>query len=263
MSNTHTNIYTDGNNSTTNSIYGTQNNLLLNNLLKFYAQDDNMDYMLRIINGESKISLRIIDWFATNYAKKYYTLYSIHNTGRRFKVYVDYKLKLKAYSKKRFDPFCRWDRINVPYKDDKYIQTTIGQLNFFKWALENDVIRYIEENYANIEKDMNNRNSNAKKNSMCSSIASEMSMASTTSSTSFSSDGDGDGCDGDGIGHGIVGNSSECDVQNTNSESSIDNGSLTLTSETNNKTRKKREELSISATKSIKKEKVEIVVNFN
>ena len=257
------NVYTDGNSSITNSIYTTQNNLLLNNLLKFYAQDDNMDYMLRIINGESKISLRIIDWFATNYAKKYYTLYSIHNTGRRFKVYVDYKLKLKAYSKKRFDPFCRWDRINVPYKDDKYIQTTIGQLNFFKWALENDVIRYIEENYANIEKDMNNRNSNAKKNSMCSSIASEMSMASTTSATSLSSDGDG--CDGDGDGNGNGGDSGECDVQNTNtdSSSSIENGSLALTSETNNKTRKKREELSISATKSIKKEKVEIVVKFN
>ena len=257
------NVYTDGNNSITNSIYTTQNNLLLNNLLKFYAQDDNMDYMLRIINGESKISLRIIDWFATNYAKKYYTLYSIHNTGRRFKVYVDYKLKLKAYSKKRFDPFCRWDRINVPYKDDKYIQTTIGQLNFFKWALENDVIRYIEENYANIEKDMNNRNSNAKKNSMCSSIASEMSMASTTSATSLSSDGDVDGDGGDGDG----GDNSECDIQNTNtdssSSSSIDNGSLAPLSETNNKTRKKREELSISATKSIKKEKVEIVVNFN
>ena len=242
------NVYTDGNNSTTNSIYTTQNNLLLNNLLKFYAQDDNMDYMLRIINGESKISLRIIDWFATNYAKKYYTLYSIHNTGRRFKVYVDYKLKLKAYSKKRFDPFCRWDRINVPYKDDKYIQTTIGQLNFFKWALENDVVRYIEENYANIEKDMNNRNSNAKKNSMCSSIASEMSIASTTSTTStasFSSDG------------------GDYDEQNTSADSSIDNASLALTGDTNNKTRKKREELSISATKSIKKEKVEIVVNFN
>lgn len=239
------NVYTDSNNSTTNSIYTTQNSLLLNNLLKFYAQDDNMDYMLRIINGESKISLRIIDWFATNYAKKYYTLYSIHNTGRRFKVYVDYKLKLKAYSKKRFDPFCRWDRINVPYKDDKYIQTTIGQLNFFKWALENDVVRYIEENYANIEKDMNNRNSNAKKNSMCSSIASEMSMASTTSTTSFSSDG------------------GDYDEQNTSADTSIDDVSLSVTGDTNNKTRKKREELSISATKSIKKEKVEIVVNFN
>lgn len=242
--NTNTNIYADGNNLQSNSIYTTQNNLLLNNLLKFYAQGDNMDYMLRIINGESKISLRIIDWFATNYAKKYYTLYSIHNTGRRFKVYVDYKLKLKAYSKKRFDPFCRWDRINVPYKGDKYIQTTIGQLNFFKWALENDVIRYIEENYANIEKDMNNRNSNAKKNSMCSSIASEMSMASTTS---LSSDGDGDGNE-NGEAHNVDGSTSQV---------------LSSSTEINNKTRKKREELSISATKSIKKEKVEIVVNFN
>lgn len=251
--NTNTSIYIDGNNTTMqNSIYTTQNSLLLNNLLKFYAQDDNMDYMLRIINGESKISLRIIDWFATNYAKKYYTLYSIHNTGRRFKVYVDYKLKLKAYSKKRFDPFCRWDRINVPYKGDKYIQTTIGQLNFFKWALENDVIRYVEENYANIEKDMNNRNSNAKKNSMCSSIASEMSMASTTS---LSSEGD-EGYGGDEGGVDISdGTMTQTQTQTTSSSM--------VSSETNNKTRKKREELSISATKSIKKEKVEIVVNFN
>ncbi len=100
---------------------------------------------------------------------------------------------------------------------------------------------------------MNNRNSNAKKNSMCSSIASEMSMASTTSATSLSSDGDGD----DG------GDSGKCNIQNTNTDSSIENSSLVPLSETNNKTRKKREELSISATKSIKKEKVEIVVNFN
>ena len=130
--------------TSTNLNYTTQNNLLLTNLLKYYELDNNMDYMLRIINGESRISLRIIDWFATNYAKKYYTVYTIGGVaGRRFKVYVDYKLKLKAYSKKRFDPFCRWDRITVPYKDGKYIQTTIGQLNFFKWALENKVIRYI------------------------------------------------------------------------------------------------------------------------
>jgi hypothetical protein len=124
------------------------------------------------------------------------------------------------------------------------------------------VIRYIEENYANIEKDMNNRNSNAKKNSMCSSIASEMSMASTTSATSFSSDGDG--CDGDGDGNGYDGgDSGKCNIQNTNTDSSVENSSLVPLSDTNNKTRKKREELSISATKSIKKEKVEIVVNFN
>ena len=143
--------------------YTTQNDLLLNNLMKFYRENNNLENMLKIINGESQISLRIVDWFATNYAKKYYTVYTLTNTSKRFKVYVDYKLKLKAYSKKRFDPFCRWDRITVPYKEDKYIQTTIGQLNFFKWALEKDVIKYIEDNYGTIEKDMNNRNSTSRR----------------------------------------------------------------------------------------------------
>jgi hypothetical protein len=149
------------------TIYSTQNDLLLNNLMDFYKDETLMHRMLKIITGESKISLRIVDWFATNYAKKYYTVYSIYdsngNIARRFKVYVDYKLKLKAYAKRRFDPFCRWDRISVPYKNDTCIETTIGQLNFFKWALENKVIDYIEANYETIEKDMNSRNSTSKK----------------------------------------------------------------------------------------------------
>ena len=189
-----------------NSSYTTQNDLLLKNLLIFYNTDENnnLDNMLRIITGESKISLRIVDWFATNYAKKFYTLYTIdqtiENVARRFKVYDDYKLKLKAYSKRRFDPFCRWDRISIPYKKGTSIETTIGQLNFFKWALENQVVDYIDENYETIEKDMNSRNSTSKRKEI------------------------------------VVDNS---------------------------KTRKKREELSISATKSIKKEKVEIVVQFH
>lgn len=196
-----------------NSNYTTQNDLLLRNLISFYNTYDlngthnphnNLDKMLKIITGDSKISLRIVDWFATNYAKKYYTLYVIEGTNdnvtRRFKVYDDYKLKLKAYSKKRFDPFCRWDRISIPYTNGKFIETTIGQLNFFKWAIENKVVDYIEENYNDIEKDMNNRNSTSKRKEIITD---------------------------------------------------------------NSKTRKKREELSISATKSIKKEKVEIVVQFN
>jgi len=146
--------------------YTTQNELLLNNLMDFYKNDYYLNRMLKIITGESKISLRIVDWFATNYAKKNYTLYPIHSSNGdiiRFKVYFDYKLKLKAYSKKRFDPFCRWDRISIPYKNGTSIETTIGQLNFFKWAIENKVIEYIEENYDTIEKDMNNRNSTSKR----------------------------------------------------------------------------------------------------
>jgi hypothetical protein len=198
--------------------YKTQNELLLNNLMEYYKKDDNLSKMLKIITGESKISLRIVDWFATNYAKKYYTLYPITDSFgnvRRFKVYVDYKLKLKAYSKKRFDPFCRWERISIPYKDGTYIETTIGQLNFFKWTMENEVVRYIEEHYEAIEKDMNNRNSTAKRKEPVTDPVNII-VANATSNT-------------------II----------------------------NNKTRKKREELSVSATKSIKKETVEIVVQFH
>ena len=67
-----------------------------------------MEKILPIINGESTVSLRLVDWFATNYSKKYYTVYllkDVYGVEKRFKVYIDYKLKLKAYSKKRFDPF--------------------------------------------------------------------------------------------------------------------------------------------------------------
>jgi hypothetical protein len=193
--------------------------------------------MLQIINGHSKISLRIIDWFATNYAKKYFTVYAINNEyskgSRRFKVYVDYKLKLKAYSKKRFDPFCRWDRITIPYKNGTFIQTTIGQLNFFKWAIENDIVQYIEQHYDTVEDDMNARNSTSKRSS--SSSFSSNSTASSLSSVSSSSCGE------------------DLDIANE-----VKNE---IKSE-KNKTRKKREELSVSAIKSIKTENVEVVVSF-
>ena len=144
------------------SNYITQNSLLLDNLMKFYKKNDNLEKILPIINGESMTSLRLIDWFVTNYAKKYFTVYK--KGGERFKVYIDYKLKLKAYSKKRFDPFCRWDRINIPYKNETYIQTTIGQLNFFRWSLENDIIKYVEKNMDEIKLDQEKRNSTTKNN---------------------------------------------------------------------------------------------------
>ena len=219
-----------------NDAYTTQNSLLLTNLLKFYDHNDNLNVMLQIINGHSKISLRIIDWFATNYAKKFFTVYTIQNEyskcARRFKVYVDYKLKLKAYSKKRFDPFCRWDRITIPYKNGTFIQTTIGQLNFFKWAIENDIVQYIEQHYEVIENDMNTRNSTSKRSSNSSTSSSLSSISSSSSASSLAEDFET-----------IVN-----DVNEVKSEK--------------NKTRKKREELSVSAIKSIKTEKVEVIVSF-
>ena len=152
-------------NTNTYNGYTTQNELLMKNLKEYYSHTENIENMICIINGQSNISLRIVDWFTTNYSKKYYVIYNVKQESgeeMRFKVFDDYKLKLKAYSKRRFDPFCRWDRVSFPYKNDTSIQTTIGQLNFFKWALENGIIDYINEHYKEIDDDMNNRNSQSK-----------------------------------------------------------------------------------------------------
>ena len=215
------------------SLYNTQNDLLLHKVLRFYNENggENMDLMLAVINGTTNISLRIMDWFVTNYSKKHYTVYDLLGNGpKRFKVYVDYKLKLRAYSKKRFDPFCRWDRINVPHKNGTtYIQTTLGQLNFFKWAIENEVLRYIEENYTAIETDMNIRNNTTRK------------LAKSHQTSAATVDG----------GELKTPIHTEADT-----DSISDSTPLT-------KHRKKREELSSSATKSIKKEFVDIVISFN
>ena len=140
--------------------YTTQNDLVMDVLKNYYCNNDfkNLNKILPIINGHDKISLRLIDWFVTNYSKKNFTSYLVDN--KRFVVHTEYKLKLRSYKKKRFDPFCRWDRIVLPYENDKFIQTTIGQLNFFKWATENNIVEYIKENKDIIEGDMNKRNKN-------------------------------------------------------------------------------------------------------
>jgi hypothetical protein len=144
---------------------GTQNDLLLHHLVEFFKSDPvRMTKMLTIINGESRISLRIVDWFVTNFAKKYYVWYtqSDDEDEKRFKVHFDYKLKLKAYQKRRFDVFARWERTMLPYGEENYIETTIGQLNFFKWAIENHILDYIQSHYDEIEQDMNERNTTSR-----------------------------------------------------------------------------------------------------
>jgi hypothetical protein len=243
---THTHIYTHPLAHGT-SIYNTQNDLLLHKVLRFYHENggENMEKMLAVINGTTNISLRIMDWFVTNYSKKHYTVYDLEGSGtppKRFKVYVDYKLKLRAYSKKRFDPFCRWERINVPHKNGTtYIQTTLGQLNFFKWAIENQVLRYIHENYSVIESDMNIRNNTSRK----------MAKSHHTSAATV------DGCEikVDGL--------TEVDTDDTAVTSATTAVGTTDTQIPKPKNRKKREELSSSATKSIKKEFVDIVITFD
>ncbi len=129
-----------------------KDDLLMDSLKKFYKNPKNIKIFIDVVSGNKKISLRIIDWFVTNYAKKFNISY-IKNK-KPFVVFLDYKSQLKAYSKKFFDPFCRRKRIIFEYGDGKEIKTTVGQLNFFRWSIENGILSYIKKNLEAIEQDM-------------------------------------------------------------------------------------------------------------
>ena len=144
------------------------NTLLLQSLHSFYTHELHRKELREIINGGKGVSLRSIDWFITNYSKKkniYYQVYEDSNgyptmdeKGNTFvaniNVHQSYKSQLKSYSKKTFDPFCRRDRI-LFVVGDMELETTIGQLNFFRWALTNCIIEYIKTHKDTIETDMN------------------------------------------------------------------------------------------------------------
>jgi hypothetical protein len=148
------------------------NSLLFKKLKEFYV-DDNLEKYLDYIKY-NKISLRVIDWFVTNYSKKNDIIYHIYKSidskysinpkdnynYNSFNVYHSYKSQLKSYSKRNFDPFCRRNKINFEYIDkggeSDCISTTLGQLNFFRWAIDNLLVDYIRDNHKAIENDMNN-----------------------------------------------------------------------------------------------------------
>jgi hypothetical protein len=152
------------------------NNVLYDSLHKFYSENDNMNKFNEYVNGNKKISLRIIDWFVTNYSKKHNIFYETFKTNddiltlnmtdnlySQINIFHAYKSQLKSYSKKKFDPFCRRDRIMFECIGHK-LETTLGQLNFFKWGIETMLLEYILENYDDIETDMNTCYNASKKN---------------------------------------------------------------------------------------------------
>ena len=130
-----------------------QNNILLNKILNFYNEENNSTQLVNILKGKENISLRLIDWFITNYCKKNDVI--LTDNSKHLNIFQDYKLMLKSFKKKKFDPFCRCERILISLNNHN-LETTVGQLNFFKWIIKNNIFQYIKDNKLNIENDMNN-----------------------------------------------------------------------------------------------------------
>jgi len=127
--------------------------LIIASLQRFYSGRDDLNEIVELLKGTSDVSLRLIDWFVTNFAKAHSTSYILN--GQEFVVYMNYKNQLKAYSKKLFDPFCRRERISFQIPGHDAFLTTVGKLNFFRWAIEKDILNYIKGHQVDIEKEMN------------------------------------------------------------------------------------------------------------
>jgi len=154
----------------------TQHEWLLNTLLDFYKDSHNLEVLKQMVNREyivndsKKLSIRMVNWFVTNYAKQHFTVYDVPHQkegqpDRRFFVWTNYKSTEDSYSKQMFDPYCRKERVLIPYKEAQSIETTVGQLNFFKWAIMNKVLDYIVNHFDAIETDMSSRLNTAKRRS--------------------------------------------------------------------------------------------------
>ena len=154
----------------------TKNNcqeLLLSSLNQYYNNNiENKDLFNNIINGKHKLSLRLIDWFVTHYARNnniYYWTNNIEifqqlpdnfndNNIKKINIYLDYRAQLKSYTKLYFDTFRRHQRITFYINDNISIETTIGQLNFFKWLFNNNILESMTEQNKSTKKSKKNYN---------------------------------------------------------------------------------------------------------
>lgn len=160
---------------------------IMQSLIDFYSNNEYIEIIKPIIEGRD-ISLRVLDWFVTNYSKEFSVNYPLTYTvnmsknkytviKKDFEVWTQYKSQLKLYSKDMFDPFCRLENeeneskskkkkskksickklIRFTYNTGKnnFIETTIGQLNFFRWVITNKILDYIKQHQIDIETNMN------------------------------------------------------------------------------------------------------------
>ena len=138
---------------------------LLQALERFFEEKQHFETLKNFIEQKGECSLRLLDCLVTNYARDnpdvHYLVSSVSEPIDVFDVYGQYKTQLKSFSKKQFDPFGRIHKSSNTKKYELHnkatkekISTTVGQMNFFKWAIQNDILEYAKDNTDKIEEYM-------------------------------------------------------------------------------------------------------------
>ena len=100
--------------------------------------------------------LRAYDWAVTNYAKGHPKVLLVQGQDGSSAIMdpnMSYEGELRKHHRLLFDPFRRGTHIFFEI-DGIIHRTTVGQLTFIKWCIENSVDKYVEENLSMIRKHM-------------------------------------------------------------------------------------------------------------
>lgn len=126
---------------------------LMRRLQTFFKDKGNFDRLKMYLERgrESPVSLRILDFLCTE-------------NGIALKGDAElpsrYQHMLKTYSKGLFDMFARGDKTTIEVNGEK-LQTTIGQLNFFRWSIETGLLNRVQDESSELRDGVRKRGSDA------------------------------------------------------------------------------------------------------
>ena len=151
---------------------------MLPSLLEFYRVPEHFRILQRFRDGSTvvtqsgariKYSASLLDWFTVNYCKMYGVQYTITRHGRKRSVHVEqcYHAALSAFKKEYFDPFARGSKRNESFcianAEGEQVETTVRQLNYFRWAIDKGVIAYVDAHIERIYNDMCERSNRGRR----------------------------------------------------------------------------------------------------
>jgi hypothetical protein len=128
----------------------------------FTENDAYWDALYAVLSGSSTISLRMIEYTVSKYVTLKNSWYDVN--GVRFNLRMSSRQQLDAHKKRYFDPFKRintrlpnngiFSLTREDQSSSSSLTSSIAQLSFFKWIIENDVLRFIEARYQDIQTQM-------------------------------------------------------------------------------------------------------------
>lgn len=109
-----------------------------------------------LVDQSDRLSLRALDWLVINYSKTHAIVIADPESGSPIHIHGEYQTMLNAWKKCAFDSFRRranlW-RLFFDFEGKIHV-TTLGQLNFLRWASSRGIIDYARTHIESIEKDM-------------------------------------------------------------------------------------------------------------